>query len=50
MEGEKRCIGMIRGQKFTLSHPSLVEKEEEIRVLADDSQEREGERESCRTF
>jgi len=42
MEGEKRCSGVIWGQKLTINHPSLVDEEEEIRVLDDGSQKREG--------
>jgi len=38
-EGEKRCRGMI----LALNHPFLAD-EEEIRVLTDGSQKREGER------
>ena len=44
-EGEKRCRGVIWGQKLTLNYPSLVDEEEETRVLTDGgSQKREGER------
>jgi len=42
-EGEKQFRGVIWGQKLTLSHPSLVDEGEEIRVSADGSQKREGE-------
>jgi len=35
---------VIWGQKLTLNHPSLVDKGEEIRVSADGSQTRGGER------
>ena len=43
-EGEKRFRGVIWGQKLTLNHPSLMDEGEEIRVSADGSQKREGER------
>jgi len=30
---EKRVRGVILGQKFTLNHPSLMDKREEIRIF-----------------
>jgi hypothetical protein len=30
---EKRVIGMTLGQKLTINHPSLVDEEEETRIL-----------------
>jgi len=43
-EGEKRFRGVICGQKLTLNHPSMVNEEEKIRILADGTQKRDGER------
>jgi len=40
---------VIGGQKLTINHPSLVDEEEIIRVLADGSQKREGERDPVKS-